>query len=248
DIHIDMSEQFSLAREWAWGYPKHPPLAMTVVGVWFAIFPAADWAYYLLAMATAALALWLAWRLSALCLDGEKRAVGLALLTLVPFFNFHALKFNSNTVLMPLWAGTTLYFLRSLETRRVRDAALAGLWAALAMYGKYWSVMLIAGLAITALADPQRLRYFRSAAPWVTIAVGALALTPHVAWLFANDFAPFTYATAVHGAAPLAVTLKGALGYLVAGFAYVAAPLIIVAVVARPGPAMIADIVWPAQE
>jgi hypothetical protein len=176
DIHADMSEQFALSRELAWGYPKHPPLGMAVVRVWFAIFPTVDWAYYLLAMATAGLALWITWRLSARFLDDEKRAVGLALLTLVPFFNFHALKFNQNTVLLPLWAATTLWFLRSFETRRPRDAALAGLGAAACMYGKYWSIFLLLGLGCAALIDRRRTDYFRSAAPWMTIAVGALAL------------------------------------------------------------------------
>ena len=161
---------------------------------WFALFPAADWSYDLLAVATAALALWIAWRISGRFLDGEKRVVGLALLTLVPFFNFHALKFNQNTLLMPLWAATTLLFLRSFETRRVSDAALAGVTAAAAMYGKYWSIFLIAGLGVAALADPRRAVYFRSPAPWVTVAVGALALAPHVAWLVANGFEPFSYA------------------------------------------------------
>ena len=59
-----------------------------------------------------ALALWIAWRLSADYLDGEKRVAGLALLTLVPFFNFHALKYNVNTVLLPLWAAAAFFFLR----------------------------------------------------------------------------------------------------------------------------------------
>jgi hypothetical protein len=129
DVHVDMSEQFALARELALGYPKHPPLTMAVVRAWFAVFPAADWAYYLLAMANVGLTLWIVWRLMARFVDGEKRVVGLALLTLVPFFNFHALKFNVNTVLMPLWAVTTLWFLRSFETQRPLDAALAGLAA-----------------------------------------------------------------------------------------------------------------------
>src|SRR5262245_46835507 len=89
DIHADMSEEFVLARELALGYPKHPPLTMLIVRLWFAVFPAADWAYYLLAMANAALALWIAWRLSARFLTLEKRVLGLALLTFIPFFNFH---------------------------------------------------------------------------------------------------------------------------------------------------------------
>jgi hypothetical protein len=247
DIHVDMSEQFALARELALGYPKHPPLTMAVVRAWFAVFPAADWAYYLLAMANVGLTLWIVWRLMARFVDGEKRVVGLALLTLVPFFNFHALKFNVNTVLMPLWAATTLWFLRSFETRRPLDAALAGLAAAASMYGKYWSVFLLIGLGLAALADPRRAAYFRSAAPWVTVAVGALALAPHAAWLVANDFAPFSYAVVVHGASSLVSTLGAVGGYLAGSVGYVAIPLIIVSFAARPVGATIRDMAWPAQ-
>src|SRR5215813_11038668 len=245
DIHADMSEQFALGRELALGYPKHPPLAMAVVRSWFAVFPTADWAYYLLAMVNVGLALWIVWRLTARFLDGEKRVLGLALLTLVPFFNFHGLKFNVNTVLLPLWAATTLWFLRSFETRRVLDAALAGLGAAAAMYGKYWSVFLLLGLGIAALADHRRAVYFRSPTPWVTIAVGALALAPHAAWLVGNDFAPFSYAVVTHGAATLASAARAVLGYLAGSVAYVALPLIIVGLAARPNRAALADMAWP---
>ena len=247
DIHVDMSEQFALARELALGYPKHPPLTMAVVRAWFAVFPAADWAYYLLAMANVGLTLWIVWRLMARFVDGEKRVVGLALLTLVPFFNFHALKFNVNTVLMPLWAATTLWFLRSFETRRPLDAALAGLAAAASMYGKYWSVFLLIGLGLAALADPRRAAYFRSAAPWVTVAVGALALVPHAAWLVANDFAPFSYAVVVHGASSLVSTLGAVGGYLAGSVGYIAIPLILVYFAARPVGATVRDMAWPAQ-
>ncbi|MGA7490298.1 MAG: glycosyltransferase family 39 protein [Xanthobacteraceae bacterium] len=245
DIHADMSEQFALGHQLALGYPKHPPLAMWVVRAWFAVFPAADWAYYLLAMANAGLALWIVWRLSARFLDGDKRVVGLALLTLVPFFNFHALKFNVNTVLLPLWAATTLWFLRSFETRRVFDAALAGLGAAAAMYGKYWSVFLLLGLGLAALADSRRAAYFRSPAPWVTIVVGALALAPHAAWLIGNDFAPFSYAVVTHGAASFASTTVAVLGYVAGSIAYVAVPLAIVFLVARPNRDALKDMAWP---
>ena len=111
-LHPDMTELIAWSRDLAWGY-KHPPLAAAIVRLWFSVFPVAEWSYYLLAMLMPTLALWIVWRLSADYLDIEKRVVGLALLMLVPFFNFHALKFNVNTVLMPAWAATTLWFLRS---------------------------------------------------------------------------------------------------------------------------------------
>ncbi len=117
DLHFDMGEMFAWSREAGIGTPKHPPFAAWVVRVWFVLFPQADWAFYLLAMVLATFALWAAWRASEPYLDGEKRVVALALLTFIPFFNFHALKYNANTILVPLWAVTTW-----LLPARVRDA------------------------------------------------------------------------------------------------------------------------------
>jgi 4-amino-4-deoxy-L-arabinose transferase-like glycosyltransferase len=197
-------------------------------------------------MVLASFALWVAWRVSEPYLDGEKRVAGLLLLGFVPFFNFHALKYNANTVLIPLWAVATWCFLRSFETRSAIWAALAGLAAACAMLGKYWSVFLLAGLALAALADPRRGAYFRSAAPWVTIAVGAVAIAPHVAWIVASDFAPFAYAVAAHPATRESALLSAA-GFLLGVAGYVAAPVALALIAARPALRAIADTLWPAE-
>src|SRR6202022_5199728 len=90
DVHIDMSEQFMLARELALGYSKPPPLTMLIVRLWFGVFPTTDWAYYLLAATNAALALWIAWRLYAKFLAGEKGFLGRAVLPLCPFSTSNA--------------------------------------------------------------------------------------------------------------------------------------------------------------
>ena len=243
-LHPDMTELVAWSRDLAWGF-KHPPLAAAIVWLWFKIFPVAEWSYYLLAMLMPAIALWIAWRLSADYLDAEKRIVGLALLMLVPFFNFHALKYNVNTVLLPTWAATTFWFLRSYKTRSVLYAALAGLGAAGCMLGKYWSVFLLAGLALAALIDARRARYFRSAAPWITVLVGLAVLMPHLLWLYRNEFESFGYALHVHGDRPFVATVIGVLGYLAGSIGYVAVPLIVVFVLARPSRGTLADMIWP---
>jgi 4-amino-4-deoxy-L-arabinose transferase-like glycosyltransferase len=245
-LHPDMTELLDWSRHLAWGY-KHPPLAAAIVWLWFSVFPVAEWSYYLLAMLMPAIALWIVWRLSADYLDIEKRVFGIALLTLVPFFNFHALKFNVNTVLMPLWAATTLWFLRSYTTRSALYAALAGAGAAACMLGKYWSIFLIAGLVVAALIDKRRGAYFRSAAPWITVLVGSVVLAPHLVWLSQHDFAPFGYAMVVHGAKSFANTVVAALGYLAGSAGYVAIPAIIALIAGRPSRATLADIMWPAE-
>jgi len=244
-LHPDMTELLDWSRHLAWGY-KHPPLAAAIVRLWFSVFPVAAWSYYLLAMLMPTLTLWIVWRLSADTLDIEKRVFGLALLTLVPFFNFHALKFNVNTVLMPLWAATTLWFLRSFTTRSALYAALAGAGAAAAMLGKYWSIFLIAGLVAAALIDKRRSAYFRSAAPWITSVAGAIAIAPHLVWLVRHNFEPFGYAMYVHGEKSFADVAISALGYLAGSAGYVAVPVMIALVAGRPSRATLADMAWPA--
>jgi len=157
--------------------------------------------------------------LSAHYLDIEKQLFGLALLTLVLFFNFCALKFNVNAMLMPLWVATTLWFMRSQATRSALYAALAGCGAAAHMLGKYWSIFFIAGLV----------------------------LATHSVLLYQENFAPFSYAVGIHGAKPFTETIIAALGYLAGSIGYAAVPVIIAFVAGRPGHAALSDMVWPAE-
>jgi 4-amino-4-deoxy-L-arabinose transferase-like glycosyltransferase len=243
DVHPDMSEMVQWSRELAFGYPKHPPLGAWLTAAWFLVFPSTDWSFYLFAMVVAGAALWIIWKIAGDYLDGEKRALAFALVTFIPFFNFHALKFNANTILLPFWAATAFCFLRSYERRSVLWAALAGLFAAGSMLGKYWSVFLLLGLGLAALIDRRRAEYFRSAAPWVTVAVGAVAMAPHVVWLMTADYTPLAYATTVrYGAGH---PLKTAGSYLIGGLAYVAVPLLCALAAIRPNRAIAADVLWP---
>ena len=178
-------------------------------------------------------------------MPGEKRVAGLALMTLVPFFNFLAIKYNANAAMTPTWALTTWFFLRSFETRSPGWAALAGLAAAAAMLAKYWAVILLIGLGIAALADPRRARYFRSAAPYVTVAVGAAALAPHLWWLYDHGFAAFGYALEFHPATLFEALWSGVV-YVASAAGYVAVPILMALAVARPSRVAIADTLWPA--
>jgi hypothetical protein len=245
DIHPDTGELLAWSNELALGYWKHPPLGVYIVKLWTMIFPVADWSFYLLGTINAALALWLTWRLSASLMSEEKRVTGLALLTLVPFFNFLALDYNHNTLLLPLWAMTTLFFLRSFKTRQPGYAALAGLAAGLAMLGKYWSIMLIVGLGLAALSDARRREYFSSAAPWITVVAGAVVLAPHCGWLLQNHFVSLDYASSVHAGRSAVAVATSALTFLLAGALYVSIPLAIVAFALRPSKIAVVDSIFP---
>jgi 4-amino-4-deoxy-L-arabinose transferase-like glycosyltransferase len=244
DFHFDMGEMVAWSREITFGTPKHPPLPAWLVGAWFSIFPLATWAYDLFAVGIATVSLGVAFVVSTRYLDGLKSAVGLALLTLVPFFNFHALKFNANSAMMPWWALTTWFFLRSFESRGLGFSALAGVAAAGAMLTKYWSVVLLAALAIGAVSDPRRRLYFTSAAPYVIVAAGAAALSPHVVWLYLHGFGTFGYALESHPGTVIEAFISG-IGYLAGALGYAVVPILLTGIAAKPAPADFANMLWP---
>jgi 4-amino-4-deoxy-L-arabinose transferase-like glycosyltransferase len=243
DIHFDMGEVFSWSTELAYGYPKHPPFPAWVAAAWFAVFPRADWAYYLLSAVSISLAIWFAWLIAARFVEGDKRALALVLLAFAPTFNFQPLKFNSNALLIPTWAGATWLFVRSYQERTWIMGALAGMVAAFAMLTKYWSAFLILGFAAGALFDLRRRDYFRSPAPWASVIVGAALLAPNVVNLINYDFQAFKYAAAAHEDTSFA-PLLGALANYLTGILYLVGPVVVVALATSPRPAW-REVVWP---
>jgi 4-amino-4-deoxy-L-arabinose transferase-like glycosyltransferase len=246
DLHFDIGEMFAWSHQVGLSAPTHPPLGAWLTRAWFAVLPRQDWAFYLFGILLATAALWIAWRLAGRYLTPDKRVLGLALLSLLPFYNFHALKYNASSVLTPFWAAITWWFLVSFETRRAGFAALAGFAAGAAMLGKYWSIFLLAGLGLAALSDPRRAVYFRSPAPWLTIAAGAAVLAPHVFWIATHGFTTVDFAFTSH-ATTLAHAAVGSLYFLASVLGYIAVPIGLGALATLPNLAAITDTLWPAQ-
>jgi hypothetical protein len=146
---------------------------------------------------------------------------------------------------MPFWAATTLWFLRSLETRRPAAAVLAGCFAGLSMLGKYWSLFMLAGLALAALISPQRKAYFRSAAPWLSAAAGAIVLVPHLAFIARHGFTTFHFALTAHKAT-LGEAAMAALAFLGGSIGYIAPALVLTVLATQPSSAAIRDTLIPA--
>lgn len=193
-VHDDMVEAWAWGKEFQLGYYKHPPLFAWVAGLWFRVLPREDWAFQLLAAVNGTLGLAAVLALAQHLAGLSARTGALLLALLTPLYGALALKFNANSILMPLWPLATLYLARSLERGRPSDAALLGLLAGLGVLGKYYTVLLLVAFLAATLLHPDRGRWWRSPSPWIAAATGALVLVPHVVWLFANDFPTFRYA------------------------------------------------------
>ena len=248
DLNADMAEMIVWTRELALGYPKHPPLPAYILWAWFKVFPLADWAYFLLSAITLAVGIFLVVELSAEWLAREKLAVVPFLLATIPFYNFLGLKWDQNSLLIPLWALAMWAMLRTLDTRHLGWAVLAALAAAAAMLTKYWSGFLVVALALAALFHPKRRAYFGSLAPVVTAAVFLIVIAPHLYWLIVNDFPPVTWVTTRRVSGSFVETLDS-LGDFVGGtIGYGGVAIVLVLLFVRPSLAALKDGFLPRDE
>src|SRR5689334_21222351 len=168
-IHNDMAEAYAWGREFQLGYEKHPPFWAWIAGLWFEVLPRADWAFILLAGLKAGLGLGGSWMLIGDFAEGDRRLAATALLLLTPFYTFLALKYNANSIFLYLWPWTLHFFVRSIDERRIADAAFFGLFIGMALLSKYFAVILAATCFVAALLHPARRAYFASSAPYVSL-------------------------------------------------------------------------------
>jgi len=229
DVHMDVAEAFAWGQKFQLGYGKHPPLAGWVAGLWFKLFPAADWATYALAMATLACGLVICWLIALRVVDRRRAFFVVVMLALYPIFNFKGFKYNPDLLQLVTLPLLVLAYLNAFEKRSVRAGLWLGLAAALALMTKYWVLTMIGAIGLAALIHPERLKFLRSPAPWVAVATLAVAMIPHLVWLKQVDFVPLTYAGDVYGLSSRAQNIQLVLGYVGHNLALLTAPVALAA-------------------
>ena len=192
-VHIDSLEAYAWGREFRLGYYKHPPFWAWVAGLWFMVLPKTDWSFWLLSELNGALGLAGAYALMGRVCAQRTRLICVLLLMLTPFYQFNALRFNANTILLSLWPWTMYFFVRSIEKPRLFSAMVCGLLAGFALLSKYSGLVMIGSCFLAALTHHNRKAYFASAAPYLSLMVASAVFAPHVIWLFRDGFQPLSY-------------------------------------------------------
>jgi len=224
DVHMDVAEAFAWGQKFQFGYGKHPPLAGWIAGLWFKLFPVADWSTYALAMTTLGCGLVISWLVALRVVDRRRAFFTVVMLALYPIFNFKGFKYNPDLLQLVTLPLLVLAYLNAFEKRSVRAGLWLGLAGALALMTKYWVLTMIGAIGLAALLHPARLLFLRSPAPWVAIATLAVAMIPHLLWLRQVDFVPLTYAGDVYGLESRAQNVALVLGYVGHNLALLAAP------------------------
>src|SRR6202521_6123251 len=229
DAHTDVAEGFAWGQKFQLGSGKPPPLSGWIAGLWFKVFPAADWATYALAMATLGCGLVICWLIALRVVDRRRAFFVVVMLALYPIFNFKGFKYNPDLLQLVTLPLLVLAYLHAFEKRSVRAGLWLGLAGALALMTKYWVLTMIGAVGIAALLHPDRWLFLRSPAPWVAIVTLVVAMIPHLVWLKGVDFVPLTYAGDVYGLSSRAQSVQLVLGYIGHNLALLAVPVALAA-------------------
>ena len=229
DVHMDVAEAFAWGQKFQLGYGKHPPLSGWIAGLWFRFFPVTDWATYLLAMTTLAVGLVVCWLIALRVVDYRRAFLVVVMLALYPIFNFKGFKYNPDLLQLVTLPLLVLAYLNAFSRRSARSGVWLGLAGALALMTKYWVLTMIGAIGLAALIHPDRRSFLRSPAPWVAMAVAAVAMIPHLIWLKQVDFVPLTYAGDVYGLSSRAQSAALVLNYIGHNLALLALPVVLAA-------------------
>ncbi|KYH01969.1 glycosyltransferase family 39 protein [Bradyrhizobium sp. DOA1] len=229
DVHMDVAEAYGWGQKFLWGYGKHPPLSGWIAGVWFKMFPAADWATYALAMATVSLGMVICWLVALRVVDARRAFLVVVMIALYPIFNFKGFKYNPDLLQLVTLPLLVLAYLNAFEKRSWQSGLLLGLAGALALMTKYWVLTMIGAVGLAALIHPERLRFLSSPAPWVAIAAMVVAMIPHIVWLADAHFAPLTYAGDTYSLQDAGLMHRLVAGYVLHNVALLALPVALAA-------------------
>ena len=197
NLPLDTIEALAWGSNLDWGFNKHPPMSAFFPEVFFKIFGAQDWAFYLLSQIFVLIAFYFVFKLSFEVLRNIKLSlISVLLLESIYFYNFTTPEFNVNVCQLPFWSLVVYFTWKIYETKEIKfsDCFFIGLFAAIGFLSKYLFIYLLFAIIFlfTHSIFVKKIKKF-DFKYLITIEVFLVLLVPHLIWLFNNDFITINY-------------------------------------------------------
>ncbi len=169
NLPLDLIEALMYGREWQLGYDKLPPLPWWLVEIAYRMV-GHDFAYYLLAQIAVVAGFALVFVTARPLVGGLGALVAVLIIDGLHYFNYTAAKFNHDVIQLPFWALAGYAFHRALRGRQMADWLLLGLAVGMALWAKYFVVVLVAPMALFLLVDRDARKALATPGPYVAAA------------------------------------------------------------------------------
>ena len=197
NLPLDTIEALAWGSNLDWGFNKHPPMSAFFTEVFFNIFGAQDWVYYLLSQIFVLIAFYFVFKFAHEILGDIKLSLlSVLLIESIYFYNFTTPEFNVNVCQLPFWSLVIYYSWKIYESKDIKfaDCFLVGLFGAAGFLSKYLFTYLLVSIVLLFfyLIFIKRLKKF-DFKYLITIEIFLVLLVPHIIWLFNNDFITVLY-------------------------------------------------------
>ena len=197
NLPLDTIEALAWGSNLDWGFNKHPPMSAFFSEIFFQIFGAQDWAYYLLSQIFVWIAFYYVFKFAREILGNTKLSLlSVFLLVSIYFYNYTTPEFNVNVCQLPFWALVVYFSWKIYSAKDIKfiDCFLVGLFGALGFLSKYLFVYLLVSIDLLFVY----LIFFKKTKKFdfkylITLEVFIVLLIPHLIWLFQNNFITILY-------------------------------------------------------
>ncbi len=197
NLPLDTIEALAWGSNLDWGFNKHPPMSAFFTEVFYRIFGAQDWAYYLLSQIFVLVAFYYVFKFSEEILKDSRLAlISTFLLSSIYFYNFTTPEFNVNVCQLPFWSLVVYYSWRIYISKEIKflDCLLVGIFAAIGFLSKYLFIYLLISIDLLFIY----LIFFKKIKKLdfkylISLEVFLVLLVPHFIWLYNNDFVTIFY-------------------------------------------------------
>ena len=197
NLPLDTIEALAWGSNLDWGFNKHPPMSAFFSEVFFQIFSAQDWAFYLLSQVFILIAFYYVFKFACEILGNLKLSlISVLLLESIYFYNFTTPEFNVNVCQLPFWSLVVYYSWKIYDNKEIKfiDCFLVGLFAAIGFLSKYLFIYLLVSIDLLFIY----LIFLKKTKKFdfkylITIEVFVVLLVPHLIWLYNNDFITVYY-------------------------------------------------------
>ena len=187
ELDSDSMMHFAWGQEWMGSYRLHPPLLPWVVAGFLKTVGINNWSYNLLTQLNFLAAFYCIWRLAREYLPPASALAAVCLLEFLPYFSFFSMRLNHSSMLIPMWALTTLLAYFAIHRGGSRYWIALGLSAALAMLTKYYSVTFLAGIGLYLLLFQQGRKSWRTPGPYLALLTFSAILGWHLWYVFSHQ-------------------------------------------------------------
>ncbi len=195
DLHFDEAQYWDWSRDLAFGYFSKPPLVAWVIALTTEIAGTTVFGVKLAAPFTHLVTALFLYALGRRLYDARAGFFAALLYATLPAVSLSSMVISTDPLLVMFWAAGLYTLHRAVEAPEGGTGwwALTGIALGLGLLAKYTMIAFAGSVVLYLLWAPQARPQWRTAGPWLALALGALLIAPNLGWNAANDWITFAH-------------------------------------------------------